>query len=79
MNIINMKKTTIDGIEYDVSQPLNTQDMNYHFMHKGDDYLVDLCDVIEHFELENGASVDDAIRFANELNEDGVEWFWLKR
>lgn len=74
-----MKKATINGVEYDVSQPLNTQDMNYHFMHNGVDYLVDIQDVIEGFELENGASIDDAIQYAQELHEDGVQWYWLKR
>jgi hypothetical protein len=69
-------KTTIQRKAYTVYSPLNSWDMNYHFIDKnGIDYLVDLqdvCDWIDH----NSATIENAIAYAKELASDGVQWYW---
>lgn len=77
------KWAVVDGQRYSVTMPLNNWDTNFHFIGDGDggdaDYLVDLQDVIDHFELENGANLDNAIAFAKELASNGVQWYWMVR
>lgn len=81
------QETTINGVHYSVHPPVNSQDMNYHFVSITGDHLVDLQDVIEwkyrtfedddDFPLHYGASIDDAIEYAKSYS-DLIDGFWWK-
>jgi hypothetical protein len=81
-----MNTTTINGITYTVSRPRNSWDMNYHFIDAdGADHLVDLQDVIDwKYRYDDdedlshiGASIEDAIEYANSYS-DLIDGFWWK-
>lgn len=72
--------TCIDGKRYSVTMPLNTWDTNFHFIDDdNNDYLVDLQDVIDYKNSGNGAGLKDAIAYANELNDEGIDFWWFTR
>ena len=75
------KTAVVDGIRYSVTRPLNNWDMNFHFIDdSGADYLVDLQDVIDWKNRGNGANLDDAIAYANDMVRNlGTEFYWMVR
>lgn len=77
--------TTINGAVYTVTGPRHSWDMNYHFIDDaGRDHLVDLEDVIDwkyrYEESEDlsdiGASIDDAIEYANSYSDLEAGFWW---
>lgn len=79
------KRATVDGYDYSVTMPLNSWDMNFHFIDdSGADYLVDLQDVIdwkhEKGRKGNGANLDDAIAYAQDMVRNlGTQFYWMVR
>lgn len=82
---MNYKTVEIDGVDYSVSKPLNSWDMNFHFIDGyGNDKLVDLQDVIDwkyedddHInDIDVGASIDDAVDYALDINACGAQFYW---
>lgn len=85
-----MSKTAIiKDITYNVTMPHHSQDMNFHFVNKGVDHLVDLHDVINwkyrQFEDTDDvagkyqASIDDAIEYANNCADMAVGFWWTTK
>lgn len=73
------KMVMLDGKQYSVTRPLNSWDMNYHFIDSNNnDYLVDLQDVCDHLE-KTGATLEDAIAYAKDMIEQGLQFYWLVR
>lgn len=69
------KLTKIDGRTYEVFMPRNPWDMNFHFEEADHEFLVDLQDVCD-FVGREGASINDAIKYAKALAADNVDWYW---
>lgn len=75
---MNESKITLGEKTYTVKPPYGQNDTNYHFIDDdGNDYLVDIWDAMEWFELEDGVSMQNVIDFATEIhNYHECDWYW---
>lgn len=78
-------ETKVGKRKYRVVLPRNSWDTNFHFIDKyGNDKLVDLQDVINwkyeitQDETITGASINDAIDYANDMVENGITFYWKR-
>lgn len=76
MKTFKQRFTTVDGVRYSVTMPLNEWDMNFHFISDNNtDYLVDLQDVLDELQIDS-ANIENAIEFANRQVANGNKTFW---